>query len=80
MWKKVWNRQKRCEIANIKEFSIETYASHIYSCSAYVGGLCGEKNKWKRCVKNLRNRQKSCEIASLEEFSIENLCKSYILL
>ena len=23
--------KKRCEIANIKEFSIETYASHIYS-------------------------------------------------
>ena len=52
------NRNKRCKIANAKEFSIKAYASHIYPCSAKVGGLYREYFFEKGVKKGVKSSKK----------------------
>ena len=46
--------KKRCEIADLEEFSLENYANHIFSCSNQVGGLYGTNEKLIRCKKGAK--------------------------
>ena len=57
--KKVLNRQKRCEIANIEEFPMENlYKPYIYSCRNLVGKLYTKKKIEKGVKKGAKSPKK----------------------
>ena len=41
--------KKRCEIADIEEFSLGNLCKPLFSCSNQVGGLYGTNEKLIRC-------------------------------